>query len=127
MMWQLLWGILAGSLLQLVFPFLTQAIVDQGIGQRNIEFIYIVLAAQLALVAGRASIDFIRRWILLHVSTRINISFISDFLTKLMRLPMKYFDTKLVGRFCKRRPFRRYHARRHVIHSIYHWPIAWAD
>jgi ATP-binding cassette subfamily B protein len=102
MMWQLLWGILAGSLLQLVFPFLTQAIVDQGIGQQNIEFIYIVLAAQLALVAGRASIDFIRRWILLHVSTRVNISFISDFLTKLMRLPMKYFDAKLVGDLIQR-------------------------
>jgi ATP-binding cassette subfamily B protein len=102
MMWQLLWGILAGSLLQLVFPFLTQAIVDQGVGQRNIEFIYIVLAAQLALVAGRASIDFIRRWILLHVSTRVNISFISDFLTKLMRLPMKYFDAKLAGDLIQR-------------------------
>jgi ATP-binding cassette subfamily B protein len=102
MMWQLLWGIFAGSLLQLIFPFLTQAIVDQGVGMKNISFIYVVLAAQLALVAGRASIDFLRRWILLHVSTRVNISFISDFLTKLMRLPMKYFDTKLAGDLIQR-------------------------
>jgi ATP-binding cassette subfamily B protein len=101
-MWQLLWGILAGSLLQLVFPFLTQAIVDRGVGQRNIEFIYIMLAAQLSLVAGRASIDFLRRWILLHVSTRVNVSFLSDFLTKLMRLPMKYFDSKLAGDLIQR-------------------------
>jgi ATP-binding cassette subfamily B protein len=102
MIWQLLWGIFAGSLLQLVFPFLTQAIVDQGIGMRNMGFIYIVLGAQLALVAGRASIDFIRRWILLHISTRVNVSFISDFLIKLMKLPMKYFDTKLAGDLIQR-------------------------
>jgi ATP-binding cassette subfamily B protein len=99
---QLLWGILAGSILQLIFPFLTQSIVDRGIGQRNIDFIHIILAAQLALVAGRAAIDFIRRWILLHVSTRVNVSFISDFLAKLMRLPMKYFDTKLAGDLIQR-------------------------
>ncbi|MDR2057978.1 MAG: peptidase domain-containing ABC transporter [Dysgonamonadaceae bacterium] len=102
LIWQLFWGILVGSLLQLVFPFLTQAIVDQGIGHRNIAFIYVVLFAQLALVAGSASIDFIRRWILLHISTRINISLISDFLTKLMKLSMKYFDTKLTGDLIQR-------------------------
>jgi len=102
MMWQLLWGLLAGSLLLLVFPFLTQSIVDQGIGQRDIKFIYIVLFAQLLLVAGRASIDFIRRWMLLHISTRVNVSLITDFLTKLMRLPMKYFDTKLTGDLIQR-------------------------
>jgi ATP-binding cassette subfamily B protein len=100
--WQLLLGILAGSLLQLVFPFLTQAIVDQGVGQRNIGFIYIVLAAQLALVIGRSSVDFIRGWMLLHISTRVNVSLIADFLTKLMRLPMKYFDTKLAGDLIQR-------------------------
>ena len=99
---QLFFGLIAGSLLQLVFPFLTQAIVDQGIGHRNIGFIYIVLAAQLALVAGRASVDFIRRWMLLHISARINVSLVSDFLTKLMRLPMKYFETKLAGDLIQR-------------------------
>lgn len=102
LMLQLLCGLIAGSLLQLVFPFLTQAIVDQGIGQRNIGFIYIVLIAQLALVAGRASVDFIRRWMLLHISTRINVSLISDFLAKLMRLPMKYFEAKLIGDLIQR-------------------------
>jgi len=102
LMWQLFFGLIAGSMLQLVFPFLTQAIVDQGIGQRNIGFIYIVLMAQLALVVGRASVDFIRRWMLLHISTRVNVSLISDFLIKLMRLPMKYFDTKLTGDLIQR-------------------------
>lgn len=102
LMWQLLWGILAACLLQMAFPFLTQSIIDQGIIGKNVSFIYIVLIAQLALVAGRASIDFIRRWILLHISTRINVSLISDFLTKLMRLPMKYFDTKMAGDLIQR-------------------------
>ncbi|MCL2073699.1 MAG: peptidase domain-containing ABC transporter [Marinilabiliaceae bacterium] len=102
LLWQLFFGLIAGSMLQLIFPFLTQAIVDQGIGQRNIGFIYIVLIAQLALVAGRASVDFIRRWILLHISTRVNVSLISDFLVKLMKLPMKYFETKLVGDLIQR-------------------------
>ena len=102
LMWQLLLGLLAGSCLQLIFPFITQAIVDQGIGKKNIDFIYIALAAQLALMIGRASVDFLRRWMLLHISTRVNISLISDFLTKLMRLPMKYFDTKLAGDLMQR-------------------------
>lgn len=102
LIWQVLLGLVAGSILQLIFPFLTQAIVDQGIGQRNIGFIYIVLAAQLVLVAGRASVDLTRRWILLHISTRINISLISDFLAKLMKLPMKYFETKLAGDLIQR-------------------------
>ena len=102
LMWQLLWGLLAGSLLLLIFPFLTQAIVDYGIGRRNIDFIYLVLGAQLALVAGRASVDFIRRWMLLHISTRVNVALITDFLTKLMRLPMRFFDTKLAGDLIQR-------------------------
>ena len=102
LLWQLLWGLILASMLQLIFPFLTQAIVDQGIGQRNISFIYLVLAAQLSLVAGRASVEFIRRWILLHISSRINISLISDFLIKLMRLPMRFFDSKMAGDLIQR-------------------------
>lgn len=97
LMTQILWGMIAACALQMIFPFLTQSIVDHGIDGRNLKFIYLVLIAQLGLVLGRASIDFIRRWILLHISTRINVSLISDFLTKLMRLPMKYFDSKMTG------------------------------
>jgi ATP-binding cassette, subfamily B, bacterial len=99
---QLFLGLLLGSLLQLAFPFLTQAIVDHGIGTRNISFIYLVLIAQLFLTISRASVDFIRNWILLHIGTRINIALISDFLSKLMRLPMKFFDTKLTGDLMQR-------------------------
>ncbi len=99
---QLFLGLLLGSLLQLIFPFLTQSIVDYGIGNQNISFIYLVLIAQLVLTVSRASVDFIRNWILLHIGVRINISLISDFLIKLMRLPMKFFDTKLTGDLLQR-------------------------
>ncbi len=99
---QLFLGLLLGSLLQLAFPFLAQSIVDHGIGTRNISFIYLVLIAQLVLTLSRASVDFIRNWILLHIGVRINISLISDFLAKLMRLPMKFFDTKLTGDLMQR-------------------------
>ena len=99
---QLILGLLIGSLLQLIFPFLTQAIVDTGIGGKDIGFIWLVLIAQLMLLFSRTAIDFIRSKILLHISTRINISLISDFFIKLMKLPMKFFDTKLMGDLLQR-------------------------
>ena len=99
---QLFLGLILGSLLQLIFPFLTQSIVDHGIGNQNLSFIYLVLIAQLVLTISRASVDFIRNWILLHIGVRINISLISDFLAKMMRLPMKFFDTKLTGDLMQR-------------------------
>lgn len=99
---QLAFGLLLGSLLQLVFPFLTQAIVDTGIGHKDIGFIWVVLIAQLMLLLSRTAIDFIRRRILLHIGTRINISLVSDFFIKLMKLPMRFFDTKLVGDLLQR-------------------------
>ena len=94
---QLILGLLLGSLLQLIFPFLTQSIVDTGIGGKDIGFIWLILLAQLMLLFSRTAIDFVRSKILLHISTRINISLISDFFIKLMKLPMKFFDTKLLG------------------------------
>ena len=99
---QLILGLLIGSLLQLIFPFLTQSIVDAGINGKDIGFIWLILIAQLMLIFSRTAIDFIRRKILLHISTRINISLISDFFIKLMKLPMKFFDTKLLGDLLQR-------------------------
>ncbi|MDN4753079.1 peptidase domain-containing ABC transporter [Porphyromonadaceae bacterium W3.11] len=99
---QIILGLLLGSLIQLVFPFLTQAIVDTGIGGRDIGFIWLVLLAQLMLLFSRTAISFIRSKLLLHISTRINISLISDFFIKLMKLPMKFFDTKLLGDLLER-------------------------
>ena len=99
---QLILGLLLGSLLQLVFPFLTQSIVDIGIGGKDIGFVWLVLLAEMMLLFSRTAIDFIRSKILLHISTRINISLISDFFIKLMKLPMKFFDTKLMGDILQR-------------------------
>lgn len=99
---QLSIGLLAGSLLQLVFPFLTQSIVDIGIQNQDINFVYLILIAQLFLFAGRTSIELIRGWILLHLSTRINISLVSDFFIKLMNLPISYFDSKMTGDIMQR-------------------------
>lgn len=99
---QLFAGIALGSVLQLIFPFLTQSVVDTGINTGNIHFIYIVLAAQLALFAGRLAIEFIRGWILLHISTRINLSILTDFLIKLMKLPVSFFDSKKTGDIMQR-------------------------
>lgn len=76
---QLAIGLLAGSLLSLILPFLTQSVVDIGIQNKDINFIYLVLIAQFMLYLGRMGIEIVRSWILLHLSTRINISLISDF------------------------------------------------
>ena len=99
---QLLLGFLLGSLIQLVLPFLTQSVVDIGINNQDIGFIYLVLLAQLVLFISRMSVEFIRSWILLHISTRINISIISDFLIKLMKLPLGFFDSKMIGDILQR-------------------------
>ncbi|GHV59517.1 hypothetical protein FACS1894182_13730 [Bacteroidia bacterium] len=88
---QLLIGLIIGSLLALLFPFLTQSIVDQGIGNHNLGFITMILIAQLVLFCTQLSVEFIRNWISLHVNTRISISLISDFLSKLMKLPLRFF------------------------------------
>ncbi len=99
---QIVLGLLLGCVLQLLFPFLTQAIVDVGIRQQDIGFVYLILLGQLMLVLSRTAVDFIRRWILLHISVCINISLVSDFFIKLLKLPMQFFDTKLMGDLMQR-------------------------
>ena len=99
---QIVLGLMVGSLLQLVLPFLTQSIVDVGIRNQNIGFIWLILLGQLMLTFSRTVIDFVRRWLLLHISMRINISLISDFFIKLLKLPMSFFDTKLMGDLMQR-------------------------
>lgn len=102
LIFQLILGLIFGSLIQLIFPFLTQSVVDFGIANNNLSFITLVLIAQLVLMISQTAVDFIRSWIMLHISTRINISLISDFLIKLMRLPIGYFDTKMTGDLMQR-------------------------
>ena len=99
---QIILGLLLGCVLQLVMPFLTQSIVDIGITHKNINFVWLVLIGELMIVTAKTITDFIRRWLLLHISMRINISLVSDFFIKLLKLPMSFFDTKLMGDLMQR-------------------------
>lgn len=99
---QIILGLLLGCVLQLILPFLTQSIVDIGINHNDIGFIWLIMLGELMIVIGRTSTDFIRRWLLLHISMRINISLVSDFFIKLLKLPMCFFDTKLMGDLLQR-------------------------
>jgi ATP-binding cassette subfamily B protein len=99
---QLVLGLLLASCIQLIIPFLTQSIIDIGLNNNDISFIYLILFAQLALVIGRMSVEFIRGWLLLHIGSRVNVAVISGFLQKLMSLPVAFFDTKLTGDILQR-------------------------
>lgn len=99
---QLMLGMVVGSALQMAFPFLTQSLVDIGIRDSNLGFITLILIAQLGLFIAQLAVGFIRSWIMLHINARINIALISDFLMKLMKLPLHYFDTKMTGDIMQR-------------------------
>lgn len=94
---QLFFALLISTVVQTIFPFITQAIVDVGINTRNIHFLHLILLAQLALFFGRTISDFIKRWIVLHIGARLNLVILSEFLAKMMRLPLSYFDSRLLG------------------------------
>lgn len=102
LVWQLVLGLLLGSILQLAFPFLMQALVDKGVQLRDYNFVYLVLIAQGMLFFSQMAVEFIRGWILLHIGTRVNVNLVSDFLIKLMRLPMSFFDAKMTGDLLQR-------------------------
>lgn len=99
---QLFLGMFIGTILQLLFPFLMQSLVDYGIGSRRVDFVILILIAQLTLNLAETAVEFLRSWLLLFMSTRINISIISDFLSKLMKLPIRFFDTKMLGDIMQR-------------------------
>jgi ATP-binding cassette subfamily B protein len=101
-LFQIVLGMVVGSLLSLLFPFLTQSLIDYGINQQNIGFTYLILFSQLFLFLGSAAIEMVRGWLLLHMNARVNIAIISDFLIKLMKLPIRFFDSKMVGDITQR-------------------------
>ena len=102
LLFQLSLGLLIGSLIQLFFPFMMQAVVDIGITNQNINFIVLILIAQLVLFFSQSIVEVIRSWILLHIGIRVNISLVSEFLAKLMRMPIRFFDTKMTGDLLQR-------------------------
>ena len=101
-LFQLLLGMVLVAVLQLIFPFLTQALVDIGVKNGDLSFIQMILIAQLLLFVAKLSVEFIRGWILLHINTRVNIALVSNFLSKVMRMPLRFFDTKTIGDLLQR-------------------------
>lgn len=102
LLFQIFLGLLAGTLIQLLLPFLSQAMVDKGINGNNINLVYLILIAQILLTLSSVFAGFIRNWIFLHMGTKINISIISDFLMKILNLPLSFFDTRSVGDLLQR-------------------------
>ena len=99
---QLLLAMLTGSIISLILPFLTQSVIDTGIGTGDLHFVVVILVAQVVLVLGQMANELIRSWLMLHMTTRVSISLISDFLAKLMRLPISFFDSKMTGDIMQR-------------------------
>lgn len=99
---QLLLAMLTGSIISLILPFLTQSVIDTGIGTGDLNFIVVILVAQVVLVLGQTANELIRSWLMLHMTTRVSISLISDFLAKLMRLPISFFDSRMTGDIMQR-------------------------
>ncbi len=102
LIWQLILGLLVAGVIQFLFPFLTQSIVDIGIENRDLHFIWLILLGQLMLFAGQVVVKFLQSWILLHIGTRVNVSLVSDFLVKLMEQPIQFFDAKMTGDLLQR-------------------------
>ncbi len=101
-LFQILLGMVFGSVLSMIFPFLTQSLVDFGIHRHNVSFIHLILISQLLLFIGGVAVDMIRNWILLHISTRVSVTIISNFLVKLMKLPINFYETKNIGDITQR-------------------------
>ena len=99
---QFMIGILVGLVFQVMFPFLTQSLIDVGVQNQNLSFVTLILIAQLVLFVSQTFVQFIQSWIILQIGKRINVSLISDFLIRLMRLPLGYFDSKNVGDLIQR-------------------------
>lgn len=99
---QVILGMLLGLVFTFIFPFLSQSLVDFGVMNNNLNFVYLVLGAQLILSISELSVGFIQNWILLHVTSRISIALISDFLTKMLKLPISFFDSKKTGDIMQR-------------------------
>lgn len=93
---QILIGLFVSSTILLSFPVLTKLLVDRGIKFNDIKFIYLILMCQLSLFVSQTVLEVIRRWLLLHLSSRVNIAITSDFLIKMMKLPISFFDSKML-------------------------------
>lgn len=99
---QLFIGLLVGTIIQFILPFLMQSVVDIGVNHRDIPFIYLILISQLVLILSQTIVTIFREWILIHVTSRFNIKMVSDFLFKMLKLPVSFFDTRNTGEHLQR-------------------------
>jgi len=99
---QILLSMILAGLISLVLPYITQSIVDKGIATSDLPLIVILLIAQMLLVIGGLANNLIRGWLMLHTTTRVSVALISDFLCKLMRLPVSFFENRAVGDIMQR-------------------------
>lgn len=99
---QLILGMALSSIIMLFAPFLTQSMVDNGINMQNLNFVYLILAAQLIVFVGQTLVEVLRTWILLHIGTRMNLNMLSDFFQKLLKLPVSYFEKHITGDILQR-------------------------
>ncbi|MFN2475481.1 MAG: peptidase domain-containing ABC transporter [Chthoniobacterales bacterium] len=102
LLFQVMLGMAVGLLVELILPFFMQAVVDRGIGNLDLQFIYLLLGAQLTLSLSQTAADMIRSWLLLHVGARVSVAMIADFLSKLLRLPLPFFDSRTAGDIMQR-------------------------
>lgn len=94
--------LLPSSCLELIYLFFIQRIIDKGMFFKDIDYIYLTLIEQLTVIVSRICLEFYRSWIFIHISTRISLSIITDFLKKILRLPLKFFNLKNVGDIIQR-------------------------
>ena len=99
---QLFVGLLVATIIQFILPFLMQTVVDVGVNNRDIPFIYLILISQLVLILSQTLVSVFREWLLIHITSRFNIKMVSDFLFKMLRLPVSYFDTRNAGEHLQR-------------------------
>jgi len=102
LIYQLLIGLIVGITIQFITPFLMQSIVDTGVNTRNIPFIYLILIAQLVLFISQTLVRVFREWLLIHITNRFHIKMISDFLYKMLKLPINFFETRNTGEHLQR-------------------------
>ncbi|MBO9582927.1 MAG: peptidase domain-containing ABC transporter [Flavobacterium sp.] len=102
LIYQVFIGLFIATIIQFILPFLMQSVVDIGVNNKNVSFIYLILIAQFVLILSQTLVTIFREWILIHITSRFNIKIISDFLYKMLKLPVNYFDTRNSGEHLQR-------------------------
>lgn len=99
---KIFFGLIIAGLISMALPFITQLVVDNGIQNKNLKFVTLLFFAQLMLIISQSFNNFVQNWLLLHITSRISVSLVSNFLDKLMKLRISFFDSKMIGDIIQR-------------------------